>query len=164
MQNKSKKTLQFLTLAAVIAALYVAFTYLAALLGLASGAVQVRLSEALVALVIFTPAAIPGMTLGCLLANLLTGCLPPDVLFGTLATLLGALGGYALRRIPWLAPLPTVVANMVIVPLVLIYAYGLGDAYWFLLLTVGAGELISAQGLGTLLYLALRKHPRLFRH
>ena len=75
MQNKSKKTLQFLTLAAVIAALYVAFTYLAALLGLASGAVQVRLSEALVALVIFTPAAIPGMTLGCLLANLLTGCL-----------------------------------------------------------------------------------------
>ena len=75
----------------VIAALYVVLTVIANALGLASGAIQVRFSEALTILPVFTPAAIPGLTVGCVLANLITGCAPWDVVFGSLATLIGAL-------------------------------------------------------------------------
>ena len=85
----SKRNLRMMCEAAVIAALYAAITYAAA--PLASGVIQVRISEALCALPIFTPSAIPGVTLGCLLANLLTGSPLPAVIFGTLATLIGAI-------------------------------------------------------------------------
>ena len=100
----------------MIAALYVVLTLLANALGLANYAIQVRFSEALTILPFFTPAAIPGLTIGCLLSNILTGCAPLDILFGTLATLIGALGTYALRRFEWLAPLPPILANTIIVP------------------------------------------------
>ena len=107
---KSKKIV-YLSQAAMIAALYVVLTLLANALGLANYAIQVRFSEALTILPFFTPAAIPGLTIGCLLSNILTGCAPLDILFGTLATLTGALGTYALRRFEWLAPLPPILAN-----------------------------------------------------
>ena len=106
----------------------------------------------------FTPAAIPGLTVGCLISNLLTGCLWQDVIFGTLATLLGAIGAYVLRRFPYLVPLPTVIANTLIVPAVLVWAYHVEDGYAFLTLTVGIGEIISAYVLGILLLVALRKN------
>lgn len=76
---------------AAIAASYVVLTFLANALGLSSGVIQLRFSEALTILPVFTPAAVPGLFAGCLLANILTGCLPLDVIFGSLATLLGAL-------------------------------------------------------------------------
>ena len=104
---KNKK-IMYLSQAAMIAALYVVLTLLANALGLANYAIQVRFSEALTILPFFTPAAIPGLTIGCLLSNILTGCAPLDILFGTLATLIGALGTYALRRFEWLAPLPPI--------------------------------------------------------
>ena len=86
---KSKK-IMYLSQAAMIAALYVVLTLLANALGLANYAIQVRFSEALTILPFFTPAAIPGLTIGCLLSNILTGCAPLDILFGTLATLAGS--------------------------------------------------------------------------
>ena len=147
-----------LCFAAIIAALYTVLTFVASAFGLASGVIQLRLSEALCILPVFTPAAIPGLTLGCLLSNFLTGCLPQDILFGSLATLIGAVGARLLRKFPYLAPLPTVAANTVIVPLVLAFAYRVEDGLPFLFATVGIGELLSAYLLGVILYLSLRKH------
>ena len=150
---KSKK-LVFICQAAVIAALYVVLTYVFS--AFASGVIQVRVSEALTILPAFTPAAIPGLVIGCLLSNTLTGCVLLDIIFGSVATLIGALGSYALRH-TWLVPIPPIVSNMVIVPFVLRYAYGATDAFPFMIATVGAGEIISCYLLGMLLYGALKK-------
>lgn len=158
--KKSKKgtvSVRYLTTAAIIAALYVIFTGISAMLGIASGVIQVRLSEALTILPFFTPAAVPGVTIGCFLANLLTGAPLPDIIFGTLATLLGVLGASFLRKNKYLVTLPTILSNAVIIPLVLQYAYGVPDAFWYLMLTVGAGEVISAGILGGLLLHVLQK-------
>ena len=151
---KSKK-LVFICQAAVIAALYVVLTYVFS--AFASGVIQVRVSEALTILPDFTPAAIPGLVIGCLLSNTLTGCVLLDIIFGSVATLIGALGSYALRRHTWLVPIPPIVSNMIIVPFVLRYAYGATDAFPFMIATVGAGEIISCYLLGMLLYGALKK-------
>lgn len=150
------KTTKFICQSAIIAALYVVLTYLANALGLANYAIQVRFSEALCALAIFTPAAIPGLFLGCLISNILTGCVIWDIIFGSIATLIGAIGTYLLRKHPIPALLPPIISNMVIVPLVLKFAYGLEDGLWFLILTVGAGEVISVGILGFILYKALK--------
>jgi uncharacterized membrane protein len=158
----AKQRTLFLVRGAAIAALYAALTVLSSLMGLASGAVQVRLSEALTVLPALTPAAVPGLFIGCLLANLLTGCLPWDIVLGSLATLLGALGTYSLRRKPALAPLPPILANTLIVPLILSRVYGIPGTIPYLMLTVGAGEAIACGVLGTLLLAALSRHPGLF--
>lgn len=159
-RSTSAQRLRHLMQAAIIAALYVALTWLSAAFGLSGqGAIQLRISEALCILPYFTSAAIPGLALGCLLANLVTAAALPDLVFGTLATLLGALGTYFLRRFRWLAALPPIAANTLIIPFVIRYAYiGIEDALWFLFLTVGAGELLSVGVLGTLLLLALEPH------
>ena len=101
------RNLRFLCRGALIAALYVVLTWLCSLVGLDKGVIQMRLSEALCVLPAFTGAAVPGLFAGCLLANLLTGSALPDIIFGSLATLIGALGAYALRKNKWLVPLPT---------------------------------------------------------
>lgn len=155
MKNK-KVTL--ITQAGVIAALYVVLTLLANALGLANYAIQVRFSEALTILPFFTPAAIPGLFIGCLLSNLLTGCMMLDVIFGSLATLAGAIGTYALRKNKWLAPIPPIVANIIVVPLVLAYVYQLEGGLLYLAETVGIGEIISCGILGMILLNALNKH------
>ena len=155
MKNKRKTT--NLAIAAIIAALYVVLTYLASALGLASYAIQVRFSEALTILPIFTPAAIPGLFVGCILANLLTGCAVWDVVFGSLATLLGAIGTYLLRKHRVTALLPPIVANTLVVPPVLLYVYGLEGTYLFFTLTVCLGEVISCGFLGTVLRKSLEK-------
>ena len=103
-------------------------------------------------------AAIPGVTVGCLISNMLFAGTLLDIIFGTLATLIGALGTYALRKIKWLAPLPAVLSNALIIPFILAYGYGAEEAIWFMMLTVGAGELISVYGLGLPLYFALKKN------
>lgn len=164
----NKKTL-FLTRSAAIAALYFALTMISFAFGLDKGVIQFRLSEALCVLSAFTPAAIPGLWIGCLLSSLLTGANIFDIIFGSLATLCGALGGYALRRLGrgflrgFLVSLPTLLANLVAVPLILLYAYGVTDAYWYLMLTVGLGEFATACVLGPLLYLVIARFaPRFF--
>lgn len=160
--KNSKSKVVFLCRCAGIAALYVVLTFVSAALGLASGAIQVRISEALCILPMFTLSAVPGLALGCFLANLLTGSVVFDVVFGSIATLIGALGTYFLRKIKVLAFLCPVISNAVIVPFVLIHAYGVEDAYWFLMLTVGAGEIVSVGILGFILYKALEKKSYLF--
>ena len=145
----------------VIAALYVVLTIVANALGLASGAIQVRFSEALTILPVFTATAVPGLTVGCLLANLVTGCALWDVVFGSLAPLTGAAGTRLLRKKPMLAWIPPVISNMVIVPIVLQQVYGVPDAWWYLVLTVGAGEVISCGILGLLLYHSIKNIPQL---
>ena len=154
MSKISKKT-AYITQAALIAAIYTVLTMIAAGFDLASGAIQVRFSEALTIMPFFTPAAIPGLTLGCLLSNILTGCALPDVIFGTLATLLGALGTYALRKNRFLCAVPPIVSNALIIPFVLTYAYHIPGGIPLFMLTVGLGELISCMGLGQLLLQAL---------
>ena len=155
------KSLLYLTQGAMIAALYVLLTYAASLLGLASGVIQFRLSEMLCILACFTPAAIPGLYVGCLLANILTGAVVWDILFGPVATLVGALGTWLLRRNPYLAVLPPIAANVVIVPMVLKYAYMAEDAIPYLMLTVGVGEVVTCGVLGILLYSVVRRYRRL---
>ena len=162
MNNKESKKVLLLVQAAMIAALYVVLTLIANALGLASQAVQLRFSEALTILPFFTPAAIPGLYIGCLLSNILTGCALPDIVFGSLATLLGALGTYALRRRKWMAPVPPIAANAIIIPPVILYAYGAGPL-WFNFITVTIGEILSCGVLGMLLLFALEKYAgRLF--
>ena len=149
--KKSMKPAYFIAQAAIIAALYVVITYFVAAFNLASGAIQVRISEALTVLPVFTPAAIPGLFIGCLLANTLTGAVIWDIIFGSLATLIATIGTYLLRKTKFLYTLPPVLSNAIIVPIVLQKAYGVEDAFWFLFLTVGLGEVISVCILGFLL-------------
>ncbi len=156
--NRRRKT-SFLTQAAVIAALYVILTELSALFGISSGVIQLRLSEMFCVLPIFTPAAIPGLFIGCFISNIFAGGVIYDVIFGSLATLLGAMGAYSLRKKSiYLVPLPTVLANMLIVPFVLRFAYGAEGSLLFFAVTVGIGEIITAEGLGIFLGKTLKKH------
>ena len=101
----------------------------------------------------------PGLAVGCLLANALTGAVVMDIILGPVATLAGALGTRLLRHHPRLALLPPILANVIIVPWVLRYGYGMPDAIWYMMLTVGAGEAISVGILGTALYEGLRRRP-----
>ena len=161
MSKKRKSSALYLSRGALIASLYVALTHLSAAFGLASGVIQFRLSEILCILPVFLPEAIPGLFIGCLVSNLTTGGVVWDIVLGSLATLLGALGTRLLRKLPkeliWLASLPPIISNAIIVPFVLTYAYGAKEAYFFLLLTVGVGELVCAGIGGMLLYYSLKK-------
>lgn len=147
-----------LTHAAMIAAIYVVLTIFVSAFDLANGAIQVRISEALTVLPAFTPAAIPGLFLGCLLSNLLTGALPMDIIFGSLATLIGACGSYLLRRWKWAVPIPPIAANVLIVPFLLAYVYHFPGGVPYFMLTVGIGEILSCGVLGMILYKLLAKY------
>ena len=154
---KKQTNVTLLVQAAMIAALYVVLTIIANALGLASQAIQVRFSEALTILPYFTPAAISGLFVGCILANFLTGAAIPDVVFGSIATLIGAFLTYRLRKHKWLAPIPPIISNAVIIPPVLLFAYGIRPL-WFSFITVTAGEIISCGILGMLLLFTLEKY------
>ena len=151
----NKKTLRTLTSAALIAALYVVITM--AFLPLSFGQIQVRVSESLTILPVFSVAAVPGLFIGCLIANILGGAMVIDVVLGSIATLIGAIGTYFLRKknIIW-APLPTILANGIIIPLVLQWGYQVPVPYWMLALFIIGGELISAGVLGILLAKAIK--------
>ena len=162
MNTRNSKT-AFLTKSAVIAALYVVFMEFSAVLGISSGVIQFRLSEMFAVLPIFTPAAIPGVFIGCLISNIITGGVIWDVVFGSLASLIGALGAWFLRKKSvYLAPVPTVAANMLIVPFVLRYAYGAEGSIPFFMLTVGLGEFVCAGILGVFLAKTLKKYKIIF--
>lgn len=153
---KEKKTL-FMTQAAMIAAVYVVLTVVFA--PIAFGQVQIRIAEALTILPLFTPAAIPGLFIGCLIGNIVGGAVLPDIIFGSLATLIGAIFTYLLRnQSKYLAPLPPIIANIIVVPLVLRYAYGVLLPIPFMMLTVGIGEVVSCGVLGIIVYTALQRY------
>lgn len=151
------KNVTFLTQAAMIAAIYVVLTYVFA--PFSFGEVQIRIAEALTILPVFTPAAIPGLFVGCIIGNILGGAILPDIIFGSIATLIGAVFTYQLRnKNCFLAPLPPIAANTIIVPFVLYYGYGVNLPIPFMMLTVGAGEVVGCGVLGLVLYTALKRY------
>lgn len=152
--KKSKVSL--LTQGAAIAAIYVIFCQL--FKAISFGPIQFRISEALTILPYFTPAAIPGLFVGCIIANLLGGAIWADIIFGSIATLIGAVGSYLLRRNRWLVPLPPIIANTLIIPFVLKFGYGFSDIIPFLMVTVGIGEILACYVTGSILITALKPY------
>ncbi len=151
MKNKTK----FITMSAAIAAIYVVLTIVFAPISFL--AVQVRIAEALTALPMFSLAAIPGLFIGCLFGNLLGGAVVWDIVFGSIATLIGAVGSYLLRKNRWLVPIPPIVSNSLIVPFVLKYAYGMDLPIPVLILDILIGELLGCYVLGELLISIIEK-------
>lgn len=150
---------QFMTQAAMIAAIYVVLCIVFE--PISYGAIQTRVAEALTVLPFFTSAAVPGLFIGCLAANLLGGGILLDVAFGSVATLIGAVGTYLLRKKSrYLAPLPPIVANVLIIPFVLRYGYGDPLPIPFLMGTVGLGEILSCGMMGTVLLVVLSRYKR----
>ncbi|MDR2770478.1 MAG: QueT transporter family protein [Clostridiales Family XIII bacterium] len=152
--------LRFLVQAAVIGAAYAAVTM--ALAPLSYGPVQLRVSEALTVLPYFTPAAIPGLFVGCLVSNIISPYGIVDVVCGSLATLLAAALTFLLRQRRILAPLPPVVCNAVIIGAMLYFAYGVNASLLANMLWVGAGELIVCYGAGYPLLRVLEKRRGIF--
>jgi len=168
---KNQRKVRDLAISAVIAAMYAVLTYLAAAMNLAYGGVQFRFSEALTILPVFTPAAIPGLTLGCLISNLGSPLGIVDWIFGTLASFLAAFGVYLVRNIRWkdipiFAPLPPVLCNALLVGLEIAClsdagVFSFGNASWggFFAgaISVGLGQLVVCYALGIPLFLAIRR-------
>ena len=152
--NMKMSNTAFITQAAAIAAVYVVLTLVFA--PISYGEVQVRISESLTILPFFTSAAVPGLFIGCLIAN---------IFFGSIATLLGAIGTYKLRSNRWLAPLPPIISNTVIVPLVLRFGYGVNLPIPLLMVFIAIGEIISCGVLGEILLTLLKRYRgRIFRN
>ncbi len=156
MKRENAKTVHFVVHSAAIAAIYVVLTMVFA--PVSFGPVQFRISEMLCILPYFSGAAVPGVSVGCLLANLLCGAAPLDVVFGSLATLLGAVGSRMLRNWKWLVCIPPIVSNAIIIPWVLRYAYGSTDLIPFAMATVAVGELLAVGVLGNLFLLTLERY------
>ena len=150
------KRVLFMVNAAMIAAIYVVLTLIFA--PFSYGEIQVRISEALTVLPYFTPAAVPGLFVGCLIANIMGGAILPDIIFGSLATLAGAVVSYLLRKNKYLVPVPPIIANMLVVPFVLRYGYGVESAIPFMMVTVGIGEIISCGIIGMILLFVLDRY------
>lgn len=156
MINKTSERTYLTVQAAAIAAIYTVLTMIFA--PISFGPVQFRISEALCILPFFSPAAVPGLFIGCLLSNFLYGAATLDVILGSLATLIGALGSYWLRKNRWLVCLPPILSNVIIIPWVLRYAYGSKDLIWYAMFTVGIGEILAIGVLGNALIGVLNRY------
>ena len=154
-ENKTRNLVH----SALIAAIYVVLTLL--LRPISYGPIQFRISEALCVLPYFTPAAIPGVFIGCLLSNLLGGAVLMDVVFGSLATLIGGIGSWLLRKNRLLVSVPPILANTLIIPWVLKFAYGSEDLIWYMMITIGISEILAIGVLGQLLISALAKYRKM---
>ena len=153
-----QKSTAKLTQGAMIAALYVVLTLVSNAFGLSSGVIQLRISEALYAIAIFSPSAVLGLFVGCILSNIIVGGVLPDIIFGSIATLIGAFFTYRLRKYPIYALIPPILSNAIIIPPILRFAYGIEGSLWYFALTVGIGELLSCGVLGYLLYSSLKRN------
>lgn len=156
---KENETLLYWSRAAMIAALYVVLTYLS--YPISYGLFQVRIAEMLMVLPYFTPAAVPGLFVGCLVANILGPYGAFDVIFGSLATLISA---YLVGKIKnkYLVPLPPIIINAVIVGWIILHLV-VGFPLIIAVLSVAAGQLIACYGLGLPLLLFLEKRRYLFK-
>lgn len=150
------KKVQFITQGAVIAAIYVVLVLIFDTFSF--GPIQFRIAEMLTIMPYFTPAAIPGLFVGCLIANIIGGGLIWDIVFGSIATLIGAIGSYLVRKNKWLVPLPPIIANMVIVPFVLKYAYGYDGLLVYFMFTVGLSEIIVCGIIGMAMLTVMAKN------
>lgn len=158
--DRNKTAALWLAQGAAVAALYVVLTLIFA--PISFGSVQFRIAEILTILPLLTPAAVPGLFVGCLLGNILGGAIIWDIVFGSLATLIGAALGYLLRFNRWLVPLPTVIANALIIPWVLRYGYGIQVPVLLQIAYVAAGEILGCYILGELLATVLLKRRDIF--
>ncbi len=150
------KKVQFITQGAVIAAIYVVLVLIFDTFSF--GPIQFRIAEMLTIMPYFTPAAIPGLFVGCLIANIIGGGLIWDIVFGSIATLIGAIGSYLVRKNKWLVPLPPIIANTIIVPFVLKYAYGYDGLLVYFMFTVGLSEIIVCGIIGMALLTVMAKN------
>ena len=157
-----KRSVTYFVQAAMIAAIYVVLIF--AFQPISFSQIQFRFAEALTILPFFTPAAIPGVTIGCFLGNLLGGADILDIVFGTLATLIGAFGSYAVRKHKFLVPLPPIISNAIIIPWVLRYAYFESAPIALMMTTVGIGQVISCGILGLILLYALDRYKHIIFH
>ncbi len=152
------KAIQKITRAAITAAAYTAITVL--LYPISSGLVQIRVAEALMLLPMLYPETAAGLFVGCLLSNFLGGGMALDIIFGSLATLIAALVITKIKN-KWLAPLPSIICNGVIVGIVMAYATVKDAGVWQYLMWIGSvslGEAISCYGLGIPLITAIEKY------
>ncbi len=159
--KRSSDSIRYLTGASLIAAIYTAVTFISTAMGMSSGAIQFRLSESLIILPLIMPEAVPGLFIGCLISNIISGCALWDIIFGSLATLLGAYFVHLLRGLPlklrWLSTVPNFLINSLVIPLMLMYAYGINKGYLLLVLSVGLGELVCGVILASIFYYAIRE-------
>lgn len=158
--NDRRKRILYIAQAALIAAVYTALVLLFE--PISFNYIQFRIAEALTILPLFTSAAVPGLFLGCILGNLFGGAVILDVIGGSLATLIGAFLGYRLRNNRWLVPVPTVIANALIVPFVLRYGYGMQLPILLMALYVFLGEMAGSYLLGEILGSVLLKQRKHF--
>jgi uncharacterized membrane protein len=145
---------------AVIASIYVVLTFIFA--PISYGVMQVRISEALTILPFFTPVAIPGLFIGCLVANVLGPYGLIDMVFGSLATLLSAYLSYSLRKNSALVPLPPVIVNGIVIGGLLHFGYGVPVSLIGCMLWVSLGQALSCYGLGYPLLNILRRYEKIF--
>lgn len=163
LEPKKRFTVRDLAQGAIIAAVYALLTIFLA--PISSGLIQCRVSEAMSVLPYFTFSAVPGLFIGCLLANLLTGAPIYDVVLGSLATLIAAFITYGMRKhvSKYLAPLPSVIVNALVVGWLLTYVYEVGVNYWIAAGYVAIGQAIACFALGIpLMKLMERFHGKLF--
>ena len=152
-----KKNTLFLTHGAMVAALYVVLTWLSSIFGLARGVIQFPLSESLYAFALFSPPAVLGVFVGCIISNILFGLGLYDIIFGSIATLIGAFFTYKLRKHSYSALIPPILSNTIIIPFVLKFTGASDEALWFLASTIFLGEFVTCGVLGSILYTALKK-------
>ncbi len=155
LNKKATYFIQFVIIAALYAGITIAEQFT---VGMTKDIIQVRLSDALTVLPVFTPAAIPGLFVGCLTANYAIGCQTYDVIFGSLATLVGAIGTYLIRKHKFMAPVPPVIVTMITVPLLFTYVYRYEDSFWYYVIAIGVGQLIACGVFGIALMLGLEDH------
>lgn len=143
--------------ASMIAAIYVVLVIIFQYTSF--GFIQFRIAEVLTILPYFTPAAVPGLFVGCILANLLGGSILADIAFGGLATLIGAIGTYIAGKFhaKWLAPLPPIAANALIVPFVLKFGYHETAALPYMMFTICVSEIIICGIFGMILFAVLER-------
>lgn len=150
-----------MTFSSMIAAIYFLLCFVEQ--DFASGAIQCRISEGLTLLPLFFPEAIIGVTLGCLIFNIVYGTLF-DIIFGTLATLLAGVITYFIGKVIkndylkiLIGGIPPIIINALVIPLILIFSYNSPDNYFYLVLTVGIGQFIAVYVVGFIIYFPFKK-------
>jgi len=157
-EDRKRRQLRYWTRAAMIGAIYAVITI--SLAPISYGPIQVRVSEALTVLPFFTSAAIPGLFVGCVIANIYGGLGMIDIVLGSLASLISAVIVNRIR-VKYIVPVPPIVVNAIIVGgVVLHYVYGIPVSLG--VIQVGAGQLLACYGLGYPLLLVLEKQRQIF--
>ena len=159
-QLKTRQT-KFWIQAALIAAIYATLTIVLGSFGY--GPIQFRIAEALTVLPALTPAGIPGLFVGCMVANILGPYGLLDMVLGGGATLIAAILSYKLRNRPLLVPLPPVLVNAVVIGMMLYYVYAVPMSLLACMATVGVGQLVSCYGIGYPLLRILSRYENIFK-